>query len=153
MRDKVCACNTTKCQFRQARSISTMLQRYINISMTVVLSIVVFDSTVNHSPMRQFEKNCPSHFDGLLTSHKILNEFLLCRIILQHAIGRHPSSSCFFSHFCIANKELRMSLSLLTKSCRLPVVQSTTTCIIHVHCGIAFMQCHIHWLYFPLGNY
>ena len=67
----------------------------------------------------------------ILTAHsitKISCEFLLCRN-LPGAIYRHPSSSCFYFHLCIAKKELCMSFSLPTKACRLPIVQSTTTSI------------------------
>ena len=57
--------------------------------MTVVLYDRSIDSTVDHSPTRQFEKDCPVASRQLAPSRKILTEFPLCNRILQdaHLVG------------------------------------------------------------------
>ena len=101
MRGKDCARNATKCQFRHARSISTTLQWYIS-NMTVVLSIAVSTArsiTVLRDNLKRIARL-------IFTARSVTNnscEFPLFKNI-PDAIGRHLSSSCFFSQYYIAIK-------------------------------------------------
>ena len=94
--------HVTKCQFRNACSISTMLQRYI-INMTVVFTIVV-STARSITGLRDNLKRTARLILMARSCHKKFLLNFLCVGILPDAICRHPSSSCFFSHHYIAIK-------------------------------------------------
>ena len=156
MHGKACAHNSvTKCLSRHARSISTTLQQYIYQHDRGAYRSCDIDSMVDHNPTRQLQKELPVII--LLTRHVITQnsgEFLFFKNLLRDAICRHPYLLLgSFLHHLDCDKELCTSFSLLTKSCRLPVVQSTTTGITTCalwHCLHTVI--YIHWLQFPLGK-